>query len=344
MSTDDYSGAEIVNFSIIDSLKDKYDFYWVSKEGNINNFLTEKKIKWIRINKLSVKEIKRIVLQYQPDILHATDFRASSICAIAHPKVPLIAHLHNNALWIRRLCLKSLIFLFAGLKSDAILTVSEAIEKEYIFSKYIKNKLHCVGNPVSRKKIIELAGNEKSEKKYDICCVARLTEAKNPILFLQIVSDMISYYPNIKAVWVGDGEYKNIVINMAKSFNILNNIDFVGFQKNPYSYMKKSKIFVLTSKWEGYGLAAFEALSLGLPCIVSGVGGLKQIVTSSCGYICNIKSDYVFSIKELMENRSKYNELSKEAIIQSKKLDNINKYMDSIDSIYKGVLINGNKS
>ena len=35
MSTNDFSGAENVNFSIIDGLKEKYDFYWVSKKGNI---------------------------------------------------------------------------------------------------------------------------------------------------------------------------------------------------------------------------------------------------------------------------------------------------------------------
>ena len=33
MSTDDYSGAEAVNFSIINNLKDKYEFYWVSRKN-----------------------------------------------------------------------------------------------------------------------------------------------------------------------------------------------------------------------------------------------------------------------------------------------------------------------
>ena len=69
MSTDDYSGAEAVNFSIIENLNEKYDFYWVSKKGKINNFLKENNIKWIEIKKLSIGEIKRIIKTYKPDIL-----------------------------------------------------------------------------------------------------------------------------------------------------------------------------------------------------------------------------------------------------------------------------------
>ena len=127
MSTDDYSGAEAVNFSIIDGLKDKFDFYWVSQSGNINNFLDEQNIKWIEIKKLSIKEIKRIVKEYKPDILHATDFKATVICSLTRIKVPIISHLHNNSPWLKSLNIYSIIFLLSTLKVKKILTVSESI-------------------------------------------------------------------------------------------------------------------------------------------------------------------------------------------------------------------------
>ena len=118
MSTDDYSGAEAVNFSIINGLKQKYDFYWISKKGKINNFLEENKINWIEIEKLSVKEVKRVIRKYKPDILHATDFRASLVSSIAKGKIHLIEHLHHlvvKYLFLQRYYLLLLLFHYQNL-------------------------------------------------------------------------------------------------------------------------------------------------------------------------------------------------------------------------------------
>ena len=309
MSTNDYSGAEAVNFSIIENLKEKYDFYWVSKKGKINNFLKEANIRWIEIKSLSISEIKRIVKENKPDILHATDFKASVICALANTKVFLIEHLHNNAPWLKKIGINSCAFLYAGLKANKILTVSESIEKEYIFSRYIRNKIECIDNPISRKKILSKVTNLNCEKIYDICCVARLTKLKNPYKFLNILSEIKKEKKDIKAVWVGDGELKDNILRKAIELNLNNNIVFVGFQKNPYIYMASSKIFMLTSNWEGYGLVAFEALTLGLPCVVSNVGGLPNVVDNECGKLCNSEEEFIKEINTLLKNNTIYNEI-----------------------------------
>lgn len=333
MSTDDYSGAEAVNFSIIDGLRDKYDFYWVSKSGNINNYLVEKNIKWIEIKKLSVSEIKRIVREKHPDILHATDFKASVICALANTKVPLIEHLHNNAPWIKKINIKSLMFLYSGLKANKILTVSDSIKQEYIFSNFINKKVECISNPVSRKKILSLLKKDDYKKEYDICCVARITEAKNPLLFINVVAEIKKQFPNIRVVWVGEGELRNECEVLSKKLKVNHNIEFVGHQKNPYQYMARSKIFMLTSKWEGYGLVAFEALTLGLPCVVSDVGGLPEIVDDTCGKLCHDSTDYKV-ILDILNNQKLYDKLSINAIKKSKKIENYSEYIVQLEKIY----------
>lgn len=335
MSTDDFSGAEAVNFSIIEGLKDKYDFYWVSSKGNINYFLEEHKIRWIEIDKLNVKEIRRIVKENKPDILHATDFRASVICALANTKVFLIEHLHNNSPWLKKMCINSFVFLYACFKSDAILTVSESIEKEYIFSKVIKNKIECIDNPISREKILSKVSDLNCKKIYDVCCVARLTEQKNPCKFLGIIAKLKKEFKTIKAVWVGDGELKEYVFKKAKDLNLTENIEFVGFKKNPYEYMVKSKIFVLTSDWEGYGLVAFEALTLGLPCVVSNVGGLPKIVNNECGKLCIEQENFIDEILKLLKNNDYYSQKANNALLRSKGIDNYNNYINVIDEKYR---------
>ena len=187
MSTDDYSGAEAVNFSIINNLSKEYDFYWVSKKGNINYFLEKNNIQHIEISQLSVKEINRVIREYKPDILHATDYKASVICSLSKKKnIPLISHLHNNSPWLSKIHPYSFALLFISLRSKWILTVSKSIEKEYIFSKFIKKKIKMIGNPISVENVVSKVDKCDFEKKYDFCCVGRLTTQKNPFKFLNV--------------------------------------------------------------------------------------------------------------------------------------------------------------
>lgn len=336
LSTNGYSGAEAVNISIIENLKEEFEFFWVSRNGEIVDILKEKNIKWIEIKELSLKEIKRVCKEYKPEVVHATDYKASVICSLIKKNFKLISHLHNNSPWLKKYSLYSFIFLLASLRFNKILTVSKSIESEYVFSKFIKNKIINVGNPVSREKILSQVNNNDYKKRYDICCIARVTKQKNPFKFIQIIKTIKHEKPDIKVLWIGAyGELKEECIKLCKKYDIFNNIDFLGFQKNPYKLLASSKIFVLTSDWEGYGLVAFEALTLGIPCVVSKVGGLVDIVDDTCGKLCNINKieDYDI-ILEILNDNCLYQNLSKGAIEKSKKLDNIGKYIEIIRNLY----------
>ena len=337
MSTNGYSGAENVNLTIIDKLSDKYEFAYASTAGNISKYLDNKNVKHIIMKNNSIKEIRRVIKEYKPDIIHATDYRASIKAVLARNKVPIISHLHNNSPWIRKICLYSILFLIFSKKMKKILTVSNSIEKEYIFSKFIKNKIECVGNPVERKKILDRVENN-IKKEYDICCVARITKSKKPKRFINIIENLKKDIPTIKCIWIGNGELYQEVLEYAKEKNVLENIEFIGFKDNPYKYMKKSKIFVLTSEWEGFGLVAFEALTLGIPCVVSNVGGLVEIVDDTCGKLCSNNDDFINELRKLLLNNDYYNTKCEGAIKKSVELENIEEYIIAIDKIYKEII------
>ncbi len=332
-----FSGLESVACDIITSdLSKKYRFIYVTQNGPIIDILKEKNIEYEIISKLNCKEIRRVLNKYNPSIIHAHDFTASVICALEKKKRYLIEHLHNNCPWLKKICINSIAFLYAGLKADKILTVSESIEKEYIFSNLIRRKIKCIDNPISVKKILTKVDNLKCEKIYDICCVARLTEQKNPYKFLEILFELKKDKKKIKAIWVGDGELKEKVLKKVEELNLNDNIEFVGFKKNPYEYIVKSKIFMLTSDWEGFGLVAFEALTLGVPCVVSDVGGLPKIVNDNCGKLCIKKNEYVDETKMLLEDEKYYLKKKNNAILQSEKIDNYEYYIKEIYEEYRG--------
>lgn len=332
-----FSGLESVACDIISSnLSNTYRLIYVTQNGAIVDVLKEKNIKYEIINRLNSREIKRVIKKYKPSIIHAHDFTASVICSFVKKKICLIEHLHNNCPWLKRYNLYSIAFLFAGLRADKILTVSESIENEYVFSNLIKKKIECIGNPISREKVLSNIKNNY-DKEYDLCCVARLTKQKNPYKFLEILNEIKDEYPCIKAVWVGDGELRKDILEQSKKLGLEDNIIFVGFKKNPYEYMAKSKIFLLTSDWEGFGLVAFEALTLGVPCVVSSVGGLSNIVDEKCGKLCFEKKDFINEIKLLLSDEEYYKKKKNNAKLQSIKLDNFSDYIRIIRKIYENL-------
>lgn len=335
LSSNKYSGAENVACTIIDNLKDEYEMFYCCPSGPIEEMLSEKNINYLKISKINIIELKRILNKIKPNVIHAHDFTASTICSLVKGKFLLIEHLHNNCPWLQKICINSIAFLYAGLRADKILTVSDSIEKEYIFSKYIKNKIECIGNPVSRNKILSYVSEQDFKKKYDVCCVARLTEQKNPQRFINIIESLKNKIPNIKTIWVGSGELEEECKKLIAEKNLEDNIKFVGFKKNPYKYMASSRVFLLTSDWEGFGLVAFEALTLGLPCVVSNVGGLPNIVDNKCGFLCNDNCDYIDGVFSLLCDNSKYKVYSEKSKDKAMTLDNLNKYISSISSFYE---------
>ena len=333
-----YSGLENVVCTIMQELQKEIDMIYVTKKGPIIEILKEKKLKYYIIEKMTPKEIKKFIKEWQPDLLHAHDYTASLICALVKGKRPVIDHLHHNGPWLKKINPKSLSFLYAGIRANKILTVSNSIEKEYCLSKMIAKKMQVIGNPVSYNKINEKVNKKKTEKKYDICCIGRLTEAKNPRRFLSVIKEVKEKMPTIKVIWIGSGEMYEEVLMYRNKLKLEENVEFLGFKENPYPDLAASKLFLLTSSWEGYGLVAFEALSLGLPCIVSNVGGLPNIVDKNCGKLCNTNEEFKTKIIELLTDEKILLKYSKKAIEKAKQLDNSKDYLTKMNNLYKELL------
>lgn len=337
VNSGDFSGAEKVNLEIIKNFQNKYKFYWASAMGAIDEYLDENQVEHIVVDKISVKTVRQIEHDYQPDIFHATDYNASVMCALANLKTPFISHLHNNTPWLKKIHPFVFAYLYAAIKTKKILIVSDSIEREYIFSKVIKGKIQNVANPISCQDILDKS-DQNNKKQYDICFVGRLTDQKNPFLFLHIIKRLKKQYADLKAIMVGEGELRNDIQKRIESDGLSEWITLVGFQKNPYEYMGKSKILLLPSKYEGYGLVAFEALTLGLPCVVADVGGLSSIVTAECGFLCRKEEEYLEGIKILLSDQSVYEDYSLKARKHAREIENVEIYMKNIENVYESII------
>jgi glycosyltransferase involved in cell wall biosynthesis len=88
---------------------------------------------------------------------------------------------------------------------------------------------------------------------------------------------------------VGDGEDKQMLVNLVKNEGIADRVTFQGFQKNPYPFMKYAKGVIQTSFYEGFPNVILEANACGTPVIgFKSPGGISEIVDSEkSGWLIN---------------------------------------------------------
>lgn len=334
LSSDIYSGAESVTVSIIKSLEEEYEFIYVSPSGSIEKILNDKGIKHISLDNINPITLKRLFEQLKPDIVHAHDFKASVKLAFTNYKCKKISHLHQNPTWIKKINHYSIIYGISSLFYDNIITVSSQIIEEAIFSKIAYKKMKLLNNYVDKKTVIKNSLEPYDGEKYDILFIGRLEEEKDPLRFIKLSKDLVDVFDDIKIGMVGNGSLKNDCDELIKTYKIESNVDMIGFQSNPHKVIKNSKVLVITSKWEGFGLAAVESMILGKPVITTPVGGLKSIIDLNCGRFYSTDEEFIIETLLILNNDSLYNKLSKNSEIKSKIYSDEQQWKNNINLIY----------
>lgn len=329
LASNKYSGAENVVCTIIENLKDEYDMAYCSPHGLIEKTLNEKNVKYYGMNKFNLSNLRKIIKDYNPDIIHAHDYRASTLAAFSGFKGKIISHLHNNCPFAKSWNLKTILYNVCISKFDKIIGVSDKIYQEAVFKNKIKNKYVTIYNYIDENLVVKKATEYKYKKNYDLFFIGRLTEQKNPFLFIDIVSKLKNNKSDIKAVIIGDGELKEECLKKISDYNLSSNIDMVGFVSNPFPIIKNSKVCIMPSKWEGFGLTAIESLILNKPVLNSGVGGLGEIFKDNYEFICNNMEDYIEKFNEI-NNKQNFDFQS-----ITKKYCDVNEWKNQLKNCYK---------
>ena len=337
LMTDKFSGAEKVAIDLIKNAKsNEYEFCYFSKKGSIEEILIENSITYELCEKISIKEIKKVIRKYKPDIIHCHDFTATILTCCCGENIPIISHIHQNPTWIQKKGFKSILYKFFQKKIDLVISVSPSFFKEYVYTNYIKQKL-VLSN------IIDLSNlkykyNHDSDKCYDLLFLGRLAEVKDPLKCLEIFKRIQKNNPKINLAFVGDGELKQECLNFVRINKLENNVKFFGFCKDISCYLNQSKILINTSKWEGFGLSVVEGMSYGLPVVCNNVGGLINLVDSECGLLCTNDSDFIEEINKLLFDKNYYDKKSKNAYNKSKGFENVKEYTNKVFQIYNILL------
>jgi glycosyltransferase involved in cell wall biosynthesis len=105
----------------------------------------------------------------------------------------------------------------------------------------------------------------------DVLYAGRLIKEKNLELLLESIETVRSRMPEVKCLIIGEGPEREKLEKIVLKKNLKGSIEFMGFledHENLISLMKSSKVFVLPSKREGFGMVVVEANASGLPVVV----------------------------------------------------------------------------
>lgn len=156
-----------------------------------------------------------------------------------------------------------------------------------------KASVHCVPNGVMRP-LAEDRDRLRALWKIPpghlvLGCVARIEAQKNPLFAVQMMRRLPAH---VHLVWIGDGRMRGEMEWAIAEAGLRSRIHLDGWQQDAGARMAGFDVFVLPSLYEGLPLATLEAMSLGLPCVVSDVDGLRDALRNkTTGLLCPVNDD-----------------------------------------------------
>jgi glycosyltransferase involved in cell wall biosynthesis len=115
-------------------------------------------------------------------------------------------------------------------------------------------------------------------KDLDIVMVAQLIPRKRPHDFVEAIARLRAHRPGLRAAVVGTGPLENEVREHVARLGVADGVELLGFRSDIEDIYSRSRIFVLTSRYEGLSIALTEAMASGLPVIATDVGEVRDVV------------------------------------------------------------------
>lgn len=215
--------------------------------------------------------------------------------------------------------------LFGGVieGSDRYVLLSESFRKELIdFGVSVAEKLVSIPNP-STYSAIQIGEELHAQKENRVLFVGRVDHGqKRPDRMIRIFEKLHAQFTDWEFDVVGDGDALEELKDYAKSRE-LDRVKFYGFQ-DPKEFYKRSKIFVMTSDYEGLPMTIIESMSFGtVPVVFKSFSSVEELVLDSSGVKIEFGDSEAFfvSVGNLMENQVWWKKLSLGGIEHSRNFD-----------------------
>jgi glycosyltransferase involved in cell wall biosynthesis len=168
-------------------------------------------------------------------------------------------------------------------RADAVVVTSQGLVDDLAANYGVPAaKIRVLHNPVdlaaiARDAEVSIADAGVGDDHPVVAAAGRLAGVKNYPLFIESMAMLASDTP--AAAWIlGDGVERPRLEELAAARGLGGRIRFLGFQSNPWRFIRRADVFVLTSVYEGFGNVLIEAMACGTPVVATRSRGTTEIV------------------------------------------------------------------
>lgn len=180
-------------------------------------------------------------------------------------------------------------------KLDGILAISKESKLDLIESfKIMKNKIIVSYNPYDIKMIKRMSEKDKIQKDSNIIRIVNvgsLIDVKAQWNLVRAFQILAEENKHLELLLIGRGENEKYLKNMTNYYNLNGKVRFIGYDTNPFKYLKNSDIYVMSSVREGLPNALIEAMMCGLPVIATDCSsGPREILAPESNFLKKTKT------------------------------------------------------
>ena len=166
----------------------------------------------------------------------------------------------------------------------------------------LKDKISIVRNGIALNS--EMPGRSAGRDTVRLVSAGRLKDVKNYPAALKAVSSLTAR--DIEYSILGDGPMRPELETLIEKLELAERVKLAGHVGDVRARLEAADIFLMPSKWEGFGLAAVEAMNAGLPLVVSDVPGLREVVgeDGECAFLVDPEQpgEIAAALRRLIEN------------------------------------------
>ncbi len=270
-------------------------------------------------NLIMLKRIYDIIIKINPSLIISLTTTSNIYCiffALIGNRKSIISERSNPEDTIPNIYWRILRNIFYRY-SDLLIVQSE-LSLNYFSSIIHKKKICILTNPLD----VNLYNKKDfySKKENIILTVGRLDTNKNQELLIRAFAKL--NISNWRLLIIGDGVMKNSLKELCKKLKIDDRVDFLGNIPNVWKFYNLSKIFVLTSRSEGFPNVLLEAAMFGIPIVSSNCkSGPSEVVKNSInGFLFDVDNieQLVDKLNTLTSDNITYDRILKNSIFSSK--------------------------
>lgn len=256
------------------------------KEMESHSFLTRADARFIpNVPKLYF-QLKNNISSFNPDIIHCHQKTDAAICGLVN-NVPIVRSIQNSRplepyselslsnkilTWMERRS-----FFIPNMNIVVCSQAAESILQPYL-SMHAGPSIKVIENGIDLSRVNANTKENRAGGMHNIITVGTLWKDKNQKMAILAFKELLKMKSNC-CLWIlGDGTERRNLEKLAFDLDIMEYVKFVGYFDNVSDYLSQGALYWSTSVSEGFSIANLEAMSMGLPTIVTDVDGNKEML------------------------------------------------------------------